>query len=266
MTSQAFWIDYEYDSSHANRAGGSRYLDYVADRHRSFDDCWEWDEVPVARFAATAWRIATGPIMSPGYVRIHPRILGVNLERNEWDGGLVASVDLITPAPQAVKSSSEWGGGKWWRDWPSESLSSREAYYYPGGEELAKDPYILPSVSLRFAVPADRVPTPPPDNPTLSELQHAAKHCVIALVAELNQTINPVIEKLERSLWSPPPHPPGRATSPPARTRSQPRSGPSTTTGTQPPRKRREPHCSAATKPPAGSQAPRPSFARPPTI
>lgn len=193
----AFRIDREYDADRADHAGGSRYGDYV----RNNQDWFYWDRDDTkADFAATAWRIANGPVMSPGYVRHHPRILRAELERSDWDGKLLACVDLITPAPQALRQSSEWGGGRWWRGWPSESLPGREAYHEPGGRELRDDPYILPSVGLRWAVPDGRVPTPPPGRPTLDGLQRAARHCVGLLVAELNSTINPVLAQLERSL------------------------------------------------------------------
>jgi hypothetical protein len=200
MADDAFSIDYEYDSDHADHAGGSRYGDYIRNSQDWFAVCWDRDD-PKADFAAAAWRIASGPVMSPGYVRHHPKILRAALERSDWDGRLLACVDLITPAPQALRQSSEWGGGRWWRDWPAESLIGREAYYEPGGEDLGRDPYILPSVSLRWAVPDRAVLDPPADKPSLPELQHAAKHCVVALVAELNRTVNPVLAQLERSLW-----------------------------------------------------------------
>lgn len=198
MADDAFRIDYEYDADHADHAGGSRYADYIRNNQDWFADCWDRDD-PKADFAAMVWRIANGPVMSPGYVRRHPKILRAELERSDWDGKLLACVDLITPPPQALRQSSGWGGGRWWRDWPAESLIGRENYFEPGGRELRDDPYILPSVSLRWAVPDDRVPAPPADRPGLTELQHAAKRCVIALVAELNRTVNPVLSQLGRS-------------------------------------------------------------------
>jgi hypothetical protein len=196
----AFWIDYEYDSDKADRAGGSRFNNYIRLNEGWFADCWDWPETAAANFAATVWRVATGPVMSPGYVREHPRILRAALERSDWDGKLLACVDVITPVPEALRQSSEWGGGRWWRDWPAESLTGREAYYEPSGEDLARDPYILPSVSLRWAVPMVRVLTPPAARPALPELRSAAKRCVEDLVAELNATVNPVLAQLGRAL------------------------------------------------------------------
>jgi hypothetical protein len=193
---EAFWIDQEYDNQGDGR---SRYLSYINIKKDFFDSCWDWDEVPAAQFAATAWRIATGPVMAPGYIRFHPRILSAALGRSDWDGRLLACVDLATAPPQALASSSEWGGGHRWRGWPSKSLRGREAYSYPGGDDLAKDPYILSSVSLRFTVPNARVPAPPAARPRVAVLQHYAQNAVAVLVAELSRTISPVIAKLEQS-------------------------------------------------------------------
>lgn len=198
LADKAFWIDREYDGDHADHVGGSRYGDYVRINESAFAVCWDRNN-PAPDFAATAWRIAIGPVMSPGYVRWHPKILRADLERSDWDGKLLACVDLITPVPEALRQSSEWGGGRWWRNWRSESLFGNEAYYEPGGQELAQAPYILPSVSLRWAVPDGRVPMTYDRQPALSELQLAARHRVELVVAELNATINPVLARLGRS-------------------------------------------------------------------
>ena len=68
-----FWIDHEHDRDAASD-GASRYGFYLRDRRDWFEDCLDCGEPQTARFAATAWRIATGPVMSPGYVRCHRRV------------------------------------------------------------------------------------------------------------------------------------------------------------------------------------------------
>jgi hypothetical protein len=197
MADTAFWIDRESDSAAADRAGGSRFFNYIRNNENWFADCWDSDD-PKADFAATAWQIANGPVMSPGYVSWDPKILRAEFERSDWDGKLLACVDVITPAPQALRTPTEWGGGVWWRGWPSESMITRESYYEPGGRELCDGPYILPSVSLRWAVPDVRVPAAPASRPAMNGLQRAARQCVEILVAELNSTINPVLAQLGR--------------------------------------------------------------------
>ncbi len=73
MSPTAFWVDRGYDRDSASD-GGSRYGAYVRERLGWFTDagCWEWDD-SAPRFAAVVWRIATGPVMVPGYVRMHPK-------------------------------------------------------------------------------------------------------------------------------------------------------------------------------------------------
>jgi hypothetical protein len=211
MNRTAFWVDRDYDRDSASD-GESRYGAYVRKRLDWFQDaeCWDWESGPV-RFAAVAWRIATGPVMAPGYVRCHPKILRAEAERSDWDGSLLASVDVITPWPHALDRSHEWRARKWWRDWPTETLIGHEAYYWPSGEDLAKDPYLLASASLRFAVSSEQLPHPParaafaelnPPPVTLQDLQvlmETAQRSVEALVTELNRVVTPVIHTLAGS-------------------------------------------------------------------
>ncbi|MCP9954691.1 hypothetical protein [Actinomadura madurae] len=96
-----FRIDAEYDREYASD-GVSRYGAYVRDRlNSSFAECWDgtWGEPSsrLAAFAAAAWRTATGPVMAPGYVRYHSRVLGARVERSQWDGSLIAAVSLVAP-------------------------------------------------------------------------------------------------------------------------------------------------------------------------
>lgn len=211
MSLNAFWADRGYDREAASD-GVSRYADYVGSRLYWFRDagCWEQDD-SAPRFAAEAWRIATGPVMVPGYVRCHPKVLNAEVERSEWDGSLLASVDLIAPWPQALQRSREWRDGKWWRDWPSETLGGDESYRWPSGQDLAASPYLLASASLRFAVPAGQLPRPParpaftelhgpqPTRDDLRVLAETAQRSVEVLAAELNRVIIPVLAALDLS-------------------------------------------------------------------
>jgi|ERR1035437_3929609 hypothetical protein len=195
MADDAFWIDTGYDRDHASD-GVSRYSAYVRDGR--FDP-WTDDDQAV-ELAVFAWRRATGPVMVPGYVRRHRRILSAQLARSEWDGSLAASVELITPWPGELRSSQAWRRAALWRDWPAETLIGAEAYYEPSGEDLARGPYLLASTSLQFTVASGELPHPPTARlATLpGELEDAAEHAVTVLVAELNRIVGPVIETLER--------------------------------------------------------------------
>ena len=91
------WIDLDYDRTQASD-GQSRYGAYVRDYARLFDP---WQDAPdgvtgdPVEFAIAAFRVATGPIMSPGFVRWHPRVCGYGVEHSDnGEGRLVVFSDL----------------------------------------------------------------------------------------------------------------------------------------------------------------------------
>src|SRR6516225_11829944 len=117
-THPAFWVDRDYDRSHASD-GNSRYGAYLRDA--AFEPWTDHDQA--VEWAVFAWRRATGPVMSPGYVRYHPRVLAAQLERSGWDGSLAAAVTLISSRPQELKTAQACGlklGDRqaYWQDWP----------------------------------------------------------------------------------------------------------------------------------------------------
>ena len=90
---EAFWTDDEYDREHASD-GVSRYGHYVRSAARSglmaecWDGTWDDDQVRRVRFACAAWETASSPVMAPGYIRRHPRVLSGRVEYCAWDGTL----------------------------------------------------------------------------------------------------------------------------------------------------------------------------------
>lgn len=198
--SNAFWIDADYDQDRASD-GRSRYGAYVRQNMGGFAECWDgtWDTALPVHFAAQAWRVATGPIMAPGYVRCHTRILNARLEYSYWDGSLAGSVELITPWPQALRQSSQWMkqiDRGWWHDWPT---NFSDTYLDPSDEDISKRPYLLASAALRFTVPDRQLPPPPSAEPAVDEVIELAQQSVAVLVAELNRIVWPVIHALETS-------------------------------------------------------------------
>lgn len=188
--SDPFWIDDEYDRENASD-GTSRYGAYV--RQAVFEP-WADEDQPV-ELAVFAWRQATTPVMSPGYVRRHPRILAAQLERSDWDGSLLAMVNLVTAQPgplQYLRCDDERG---MWQDWPHEwsFASDRDIWHEPASEDLARSPYLLCSASLRFAVPSARLPEPAAD------LVSACQASVAEIVRQLNAIIRPVLDRIEGS-------------------------------------------------------------------
>ena len=185
----AFWADAEYDREHSSD-GSSRYAAYI--RQASFDPFTDADRhVELAEFA---WRQATTPVMSPGYVRRHPRILSVQLERSDWDGSLIACVDLVMPQPRPLAYLRADDRGMW-SDWPSEHSFAidRTVWHEPGGEDLARSRYLLCTASLRFVVPSGDLPQPDPAGADAG----TCKESVAVLVRELNAVIGPVIARIE---------------------------------------------------------------------
>jgi hypothetical protein len=150
-----------------------------------------------ARFAAAAWQTAQPPVMSPGYVRRHCRVLSALVEFNSWDATLTGAVELVTPWPQPLASSRDWQRDAWWHDWPYERFGALEYCREPGEAELAARPYLMASARLEFPLrPA--VPLPPvPSGPRGAE--EAARRAVRTLMLTMNTVVTPVIETLERS-------------------------------------------------------------------
>src|ERR1017187_6240513 len=99
LSMDAFWIDIDYDRENATD-GVSRYAAYVRQAAASFEP-WS-DNDQAVELAVFAWQQATGPVMAPGYVRRHPRIAAARLARSDWDGSLLATVDLVMPPPHHV--------------------------------------------------------------------------------------------------------------------------------------------------------------------
>jgi len=192
----AFWIDYGYDADHASD-GISRYGAYVRmSAGTLFAGCWEGTgDSPAhraARFAAAAWQTATGPVMAPGYIRMHPRVLSARTEVNGWDGSLTGAVTLAAPWPAPLPRAADW------RDWPRQhTLGGPDFYREPGEDELARGPYLLATARLLFPLPAGALPAAP-DGPRKA-LVAAARTAVEALVAAMNTAVAPALDALERA-------------------------------------------------------------------
>ena len=186
----AFWVDTEYDREYTSD-GISRYAAYLRD---AVFEPWT-DNDRAVEWAEFAWRRATGPVMSPGYVRCHPRVRGAQVQRSGWDGGLLASVGLACSWPdqlRAMLTPSLALGGKaaYWQDWPTDYFGSDTRYYEPGGADLATRPYLLTTLSLQFTVPSAALPEPPAYN---TAQLGAAQHSLAVLVSELNRIVVPVL-------------------------------------------------------------------------
>ena len=180
------WVDLAWDRANASD-GVSRYGAYLRGHAELFDP---WREAPKGittdpgEFAIAAFRVACGPIMSPGFVRWHPRVLDHQVDRGENPDPdrLVITVSLATALPM-------WLGSPWWswttymgRDW-SEPEDAKHA--------------ALARLELRWPVQVATLPRPrPPARAGVPNLADA-RAAVRALVAEINRTAGPVLARLE---------------------------------------------------------------------
>ncbi len=185
-TGRVCWIDADWDRSQASD-GVSRYGAYLRSHTELFDS---WREArkgiteDPGEFAIAAFRVATGPIMSPGYVCWHPRVLDYKVSHgdNPEPGRLVCSVTLATSLPL-------WLGSPWWswtpylgRDW-CEPDDDRHA--------------ALARLELRWPLATSALPRPRPPARSGQPNLRDAKASVRALVAAINTTAGPVLAKLE---------------------------------------------------------------------
>ncbi|WP_242884082.1 hypothetical protein [Actinomadura litoris] len=198
-SSTPFWVDEVYDREYASD-GVSRFGAYVRDRLNStFAECWgDFGDSPgirLAEFASASWRTASGPVMAPGYVRSHTRVLGAQVQRSGWDGSLVGSVGLVAPWPERLLRSDRWQGGLSWRDWPTELCGKGYDFVHPTEEDVTRRPLLQTSLALSFPVPMHRLPAVPYG--PRDGVEHAARAMVSALVVELNALVQPVLEELD---------------------------------------------------------------------
>jgi hypothetical protein len=186
------WVDADWDRERASD-GVSRYGAYLRGHAGAFVPVW--DETADGRggtitadageFAAAAFQVATGPIMSPGYVRWHARVLAwqVGYGTDPDPARLILQVTLATALP--VWRSSPWRSwtehlGRDWRE-PDEG-----------------QPAALASLVLRWPLPVATLPCPQrPARPGLPNLQDAMAS-VAALVVAVNATAGPVLARLEQ--------------------------------------------------------------------
>lgn len=186
----AFWVDRGYDREQASD-GVSRYGAYLRDA--AFEPWTDHDQA--VEWAAFSWRRATGPVMSPGYVRYHPRVVGAQLERSGWDGSLAAAVTLVSAWPGHLASALArpvclGGSEASWQDWPAGYRGGDLSYYEPSEADVAARPYLLTTLSLRFTVPSALLPKPPG---APGAVLSAGQQAVAVVVAELNRIVGPVL-------------------------------------------------------------------------
>ncbi|WP_457029252.1 hypothetical protein [Kitasatospora sp. P5_F3] len=171
------YTDDAYDRERASD-GHSRYGAYLADRAEQFSDLG--DPLTPVEFAIAAWRVATSPVMSPGYVRVRHDLTGLTTGRDD-EGNLHLRLELPLPhRALAIRPSSrpaDWDArSDRWNPCPWSLLVEPEAITRPT---------LLTTAALLLPVPvADLVaPTSGYDRQRTTK---EAKSAVQALVRHVN--------------------------------------------------------------------------------
>jgi hypothetical protein len=139
-----------------------------------------------AEFAAGAFRVASSPNMSPGYLLTHERVLSASVYRAVESRGLVADVMFASCAPPpALRDLPGWSG---WGHERGRPVAPSEASLVWAGS-------LMTSIRALFLVGADRlyVPVDAAHRLTVED----AKACLLVLVATLNAELAPVLDALE---------------------------------------------------------------------
>ncbi|HEV3355361.1 MAG TPA: hypothetical protein VG247_01135 [Pseudonocardiaceae bacterium] len=176
---RAFTTDDRYDRDRASN-GRSRYGSYLAIHRHLFLD----EDVPTAQvdwFAFSAWEIATSPIMAPGYVHTHPRVISTEPHWDD-DGRPALTVHLAAPWPLRVP------------DMLGPNVNTWECHY--SGDQIVdwSQPWdndrvsVFTTLTVRVPIPVDRLPAPRyrVDVPDIE----TAKHAVNVLCMTANRIVN----------------------------------------------------------------------------
>ncbi|MFG2904012.1 hypothetical protein ACGF13_02925 [Kitasatospora sp. NPDC048286] len=110
-------VDDEYDREHAS-GGWSRYATYLARHQHLLHE--DGQPLTAAEFACSAWQIATGPIMSPGYVRIRPDLHAITVVPAADDQGVALRVEVplrhTALAHRPDRRLGDWQPDRWSTD------------------------------------------------------------------------------------------------------------------------------------------------------
>lgn len=189
-------IDDDYDRDRASN-DTSRFGEYLRLNSALFRDSWSDEPAPVedpVEFAVHAWRTATGPVMSPGYVQTRPDLSAVTLHRDEYDGALYADIHLRLRHAYIGAGLKRFPYGKV-QDWePNRNWGDGD---YTGLEEPRenKEPSVLTSVIIR--VPGRKWPGLV--TPTAFEgrtLLDEAQETLTAVVRNLNVDAAPIVARI----------------------------------------------------------------------
>lgn len=181
------WIEHQHDRDAASD-GVSRFGAYLRQNLDQFDKYQDREG-----FAVSAWYVATHE-MTPGYVRFRPDLHGIDLDQDEYDHGLVATVHVPLLAPRSALSAAGPGAETWRRS--TDRFTDTNIYEAPPRQ--AGRAALLPTIDVRVAVDAAALPEPPDmDDPAAH--RHAAAEAVADVVRQILQTAGPIVAQLRNA-------------------------------------------------------------------
>ena len=188
------YVDDHYDQENASD-GISRYGMYLRQRPDEFRDSWSDEPAPIdtaEEFAVHAWRVATPPVMAPGYVRIRPDLHRVTLNRDD-DGCLYAEIHVRLRHHHIGGNSKRFPYA--WQDWETEQD-------FGGGEYVRLlEPWATSKLAV-LTTAVIRVPGrewPHLVTPTAYEgrtLLDEAREAVSTVAQHINDDAAPIVAKL----------------------------------------------------------------------
>jgi hypothetical protein len=185
-STRPFTIDEDYDANYAT--SGSRFAAYLSGRAQWFSDLTD-TAVPTAdvtRFAEYAFRIALPPIMTPGYIRTHPRIQDVTADRDQ-DDRLAIAVSFAAPLPGPAAAAI---AGRGWHEWNHDHRTG--AWFAP---ERNDRPTAYSLITVRVPIVSDPLPTPDYDRTGAPRIR-AGKAAVEQVCRQLNRALTDVFSAL----------------------------------------------------------------------
>lgn len=187
-TAPLLWIDHEHDRTSASD-GVSRYGAYLRQRA-----AWFRDLDTAAQFAATAWCVATSPVMTPGLVRMRSDLTGVTLGFDEAGEGILRATVRVPLTRHRLRGTNERLGYPV-ADWHIEHSWDPDGPRYE--EPRASRNHAAVLVTAAVIIPLNTAHLPHIDIEHCDPIDHtAATRAVLELAAQINERGGPLVDAL----------------------------------------------------------------------